>query len=170
MKGKSLKEWIDIYEKKTGDKFDMPVGYRLMYMAERGFASMKPDYEGRMMIVYQVCGDAKFWRDYAELVGSTVGMNCVGTICTRHIEPYIRCFGWEVLEKEDVEGQYRYWCQDSIGRLAICTYKNTDEKTGEPNYWVTHYFNTKATTPTIKRMMEKLKEKEGAESGNGMEN
>lgn len=42
-KAHSLKEWIKIYEEKTGDNFGVPNGYRLFYMAERGFASMKPD-------------------------------------------------------------------------------------------------------------------------------
>lgn len=164
MKGKSLKEWIEIYEKKTNDKVAILPGYRLFYLAERGFATMKLDEEGKMVIVYQVCGDAKFWRDFAELVGATFGCNCVATICTRHIEPYIRGFGWEILEREEVDGRYRYWCQDSIGRLIIITYKHTDEETGEPAYWVTHYFNTKATSPMIEEMKAKLKE-EGALNG-----
>ena len=37
MKAKSLKEWIEIYETKTGDSFDLLPGYRLLYMPERGF-------------------------------------------------------------------------------------------------------------------------------------
>lgn len=164
MKAKSLKEWIEIYETKTGDSFDLLPGYRLLYMPERGFASMKPDFEGKMMIIYQVCGDAKFWRDYAELVSCTADFECAATICTRHIEPYIRGFGWETIEKEDVNGQLRYWCQDSIGRLVIITHKHNDEKTGEPVYWVTHYFNTKATSPLIEKMKEKL-QKEGVLNG-----
>ncbi len=164
MKGKSLKDWIELYENKTGDRAELPAGYRLFYLAERGFASMKPDFEGKMMIVYQTCGDAKFWRDFAELHSSIAGFECIATICTRHIEPYIRGFGWEVIEKEDVDGKYRYWCQDSIGRLVICTYKNDDEVTGEPNYWVTHYLNTKVTSPSVERMKEKLiQEGKGAE-------
>ena len=68
-KGLSLGAWIEIYEKKTNDKVDFPEGYRLLYMAERGFAIIKPDIEGKMMIVYEVCGDARFWRDVCELIG-----------------------------------------------------------------------------------------------------
>ena len=30
-KAHSLKEWIKIYEEKTGDNFDLPEGYRLFY-------------------------------------------------------------------------------------------------------------------------------------------
>lgn len=164
MKGKSLKEWIEIYEKKTNDKAELPEGYRLLYLAERGFASIKPDVEGKMMLIYQVCGDAKFWRDHIELITCNAGFDCVASICTRHVEPYIRCFGWEILEREEINGQFRYWCQDSIGRLAILTYKHTDAETGEPVYWVTHYFNAKATSPMIEAMKEKL-QKEGVLNG-----
>lgn len=162
MKGKSLKEWVKIYEEKTGEKAELLKGYRLCYLAERGFASMKADTEGKMIIIHQVCGDAKFWRDYAELIGATAGFECVASICTRHVEPYIRCFGWEILEREEVDGHYRYWCQDSIGRLVILTYKHTDPDTNEPVYWVTHYFNAKATSPLIEDMKKKLNAKECA--------
>ena len=122
-KGKSLQEYLKIYKEKTGDNPMVPWGYRLLYLAERGFAIMKPDIEGKMMIVYQVCGDGKFWRDWAELEAACMGFDCVGTICTRAIEPYIRSFGWEILSKSEINGQRRYRCQDSIGRLIICTYK-----------------------------------------------
>lgn len=164
MKAKSLKEWIEFYEAKSGDSFYLLPDFRLLYMPERGFATMKPDYEGKMMIVYQVCGDAKFWQDYTELVSQAAGFECMATIFTRHIEPFIRALGGEIIEKEDVNGQLRYWCQDSIGRLAIITHKHCDEKTGEPVYWGTHYLNTKATSPLIEKMKEKL-EKEGALNG-----
>lgn len=99
-KAHSLKEWIKIYEEKTGDNFGVPNGYRLFYMAERGFASMKPDLKTRLMVVYQVCGDGKFWRDYAELTFAVpMGLDAVCTICTRPIRPYIRGFGWEILDE-----------------------------------------------------------------------
>lgn len=149
-RGKSLKEWLSIYENKTGDRAELPYGYRLCYLAERGFASMKPDIEGKMMVVYQVCGDGKFWRDYAEMMAAGMGLDCVGTICTRAIEPYIRSFGWEILSKTEINGQRRYRCQDSIGRLIICTYKCDGDKEGmPPHYWVTHYLNKKATESVV---------------------
>lgn len=145
-KGKSLNDWIKIYKDKTGDSFSLPMNYRLLYLAERGFATMKPDIEGKMMVVYQVCGDGKFFRDYAELMAAGMGLDCVGTICTRPIEPYIRSFGWEILSKTEINGQCRYRCQDSIGRLIICTYKcDGDTEDRPPHYWVVHYLNQKAT-------------------------
>lgn len=144
-KGKSLKEWVKIYEEKTGDKAELPAGYRLFYLAERGFASMKPSLEDKMMVVYQVCGDAKFWRDHAELYAATMGLDYVASICTRHIKPYIRGFGWSIISEQCINGQYRFNCQDSIGRKVIITHKDINDITGEPEYWVTHYLNEKAT-------------------------
>lgn len=145
-KGKSLKEWIKIYEEKTGDKVQWLDGYRLFYLAERGFATMKPDIEGRLMIVHLTCGDGKFWRDYAEMRGMEMGLTAVGTICTRPILPYIRSFGWEVLADIQKDGKHRYLCQDSIGRKVVCTYMCDGDNGNPPQYWVTSYFNEKATT------------------------
>lgn len=160
MKGKSLKEWVDLYERKTKDKAEVLEGYRLFYLAERGFCTTKPDLEGKMLMIYQICGDLKFWLDYAELQAAAMQLDCVASVLVRHVEPYIRDFGWEILEREDVDGHYRYWCQDNIGRLAIITHKGYNEKTNTTEYWVTHYFNTKATSPLIEKMKEKLR-KEG---------
>ncbi len=144
---RSLKDWIKIYEEKTKDKADLPYGFRLFYLAERGFASMKPDIEGKMMVVYQTCGDAKFWRDFAELQANAMGLDVICTVCTRHIRPYIRGFGWEILtEEERAEGEFRFFCQDSSGRKVIITHKGVDNNTGEPVYWVSHYIHEKATS------------------------
>lgn len=150
MKAKSLQEWIDFYELKTGDKFYIPQGYGLIYLAERGFALMKLEAESKMIFVYQVCGDGKFWHDYAELYAAGVGFECVATMCTRSIRPYIRAFGWKI-EKEfncispdtnPGKVERRYLCRDSIGRpivITLCGY----EDNGNEDYWVTHYLNTK---------------------------
>lgn len=145
MKGKSLKEWVEIYEQKTGDKAEVPKGFTLFYLAERGFASMKFDVEKKMAIVYQTCGDGKFWRDFAEMKAVEYGLDCIGTICTRDIKPYIRAFGWQILKEFEVDvSKRRFVCQDSIGREVIVTFKDFNEN-GDPEYWVTQYLNKKAT-------------------------
>ena len=117
-----------------------------------------------MLMIYQICGDLKFWLDYAELQAAAMQLDCVASVLVRHVEPYIRDFGWEILEREDEDGHYRYWCQDNIGRLAVITHKGYNEKTNTTEYWVTHYFNAKATSPLIEKMKEKLR-KEGGLNG-----
>jgi hypothetical protein len=147
---KTLQEWIDFYEQKTGDKFSVPKGYGLNYLAERGFALMKLDYERKMVVVYQVCGDGKFWHDYAELYAAGAGLECVATMCTRSIRPYIRAFGWKIAKEYHCinnksnpgKVESRYLCSDSIGRpivITLCGY----EDNGNEDYWVTHYLNTR---------------------------
>lgn len=145
-KGLSLASWVEIYEKKTGERADFPEGYRLFYLAERGFALMKPCPEDKMMIIYEVCGDAKFFRDLAEIYACSMGLEYISTICTRHIKPYIRAFGWKILEQQEKDGQYRFICSDSIGRLVIITHMCINDVTQEPQYHVTQYLNVKATT------------------------
>lgn len=143
---RTLGEWIKLYEEKTGDKVDLPKDYRLFYMAERGFAQMKPDDEGKMLIINHVCGDGKFWHDVAELVAVQHGLTCLGTLCTRRIKPYIRAFGWKIekrfcfISPDSNPGkvEYRYLCRDGIGRAVVITESGIDEK-GNENYLVTHY-------------------------------
>lgn len=154
MQGKSLKEWLDIYKEKTGDDFNIPQGFSILYLAERGFASMKPDFESKMMMVYQTCGDGKFWRDTAELYAAALQFDCIGTICTRPIKPYIRSFGWEILDQQCKDGQYRYLCQDSIGRPILITHKCIGEN-GIPEYWAVQYLNKKAVA-NINTFLEKV--------------
>lgn len=150
----SLKEWIKIYEDKTGDTFGVPEGYRFFYMAERGFASMKPDFKTRLMVVYQVCGDGKFWRDFAELTFAVpLGLDAVCTICTRPIKPYIRGFGWEILDEQCKDGQYRFLCQDSSGRPVMITHKDV-QPSGLPEYWVTHYCHKRRAAATIEEFLK----------------
>nr|DAY12444.1 MAG TPA: hypothetical protein [Caudoviricetes sp.] len=147
---RTLAEWIEVYEKKTGDKFSVPKGYGLSYLAERGFAQMRLDYKTKMIVIYQVCGDGKFWRDYAELYAAGIGFECVATMCTRSIKPYIRAFGWKIereyhcISSESNPGKVesRYLCRDGLGRpivITLCGY----EDDGREDYWVTHYLNTK---------------------------
>lgn len=148
--GKTLSEWIKIYEEKTKDKVEVPYGYRLFYLAERGFAIISPVVQeiggNGLVFVYQTCGDAKFWRDFAEITfAAPLGLDAVCTACTRHIKPYIRSFGWEILEEQCVNGKHRFLCQDSIGRAVIITeWEQANEDTGEPIYYVSHYTNMKA--------------------------
>lgn len=145
-KAKSLREWIQVYESKTNDTFEIPKGFTLVYLAERGFASMMPDLEGKIMIVWQTCGDGQFWRDYGELKGLEYGCECIATICTRPIKPYIRAFGWAILKEYCKDGRYRFLCQDSAGRKVIVTHKRDATGDEPPQYWVTHYFFDKAIT------------------------
>lgn len=139
-----LGEWIKRYEEKTGDKFLLPKGFQLYFLPERGFAQFKIDFEGSILMIYQACGDAKFWRDVGELMCIMNNIDHISTICTVNIDAYIRIFGWKPYNVENVNGQKRYHCYDTLGRKVIATFKGIDEATGEPSYWVTQYLRDKA--------------------------
>jgi hypothetical protein len=145
MKPKSLAEWIKFYEDKADDTFEVPLGFRLYWLPERGFCSMKPDYDAKMLVIYQVCGDGKFWRDIAEVfVANALGLDTIASICTRAVSPYIRSFSWEIIEEQVKDGKLRFLCQDSVGRAVVLTHKCDGGDGADPHYWVTHYINRKA--------------------------
>lgn len=134
-----LKQWIEKYEKKTGDKFCCPDGFKLLFLPSRGFAQIKTDIEGKMIIIYQLCGDAHFWHDIAEVIAVNSGLECIATICTRKIEPYIRFWGWKIDRIYELpDGLKRYFGYDKFGRPFVASPKNTDEN-GETSYYVCHY-------------------------------
>ena len=42
-KSRSLEEWTEIYEKKSGEKAILPPGFVLYWLPKRGFAQLKVD-------------------------------------------------------------------------------------------------------------------------------
>lgn len=145
MKPKSLRQWVEIYENKTNDKADIPKGFQLFYLPTRGFMTVRPLIKDSILYIYQVCGDGKFWHDHAELMANALGFKCVATVCNRNIETYLKAFEGEILVKQNINGELRLLCQDSIGRKVLVTYRGKDKK-GNEEYWVTQYLHEKATT------------------------
>lgn len=133
---KSLEEWIQRYEEKTGDEFMLPAGFQLWWLPNRGFAQMRL-YED-LVIVYQLCGDIHFWYDIACLIAMMNGAKAVSTISTVSIRPYLRLLHFKVKQTEEKEGKYRFLCEDMYGRKVVATYRSTDD-TGADTYFVTSY-------------------------------
>ena len=93
MKIRSLKEWADFYTIKTNDIVNLLPGFRLYYLPNRGFATMKIDFEAKMLIIDQVAGDANFWRDMAEVcMAQANGLDVIATTCNRDLMAYMRLF------------------------------------------------------------------------------
>lgn len=136
---RTLEEWIRLYEKTTGDEVDVPKGFVIYYLPERGFALLKADMDGEMVIIYHVCGDAKFWRDMAELLAAANELKYLATICTRNIDAYIRFWHWQVVKEYNQNNHKRYICQDTSGRKVVITHRGFNEKKNRPDYWVTQY-------------------------------
>lgn len=135
----TLQEWVQFYEEKAKEKLEVPKGFLFQWMPTRGFSVMKPDVEGKILMIYSTCGDGKFWRDVGEMLALNNGMTKICTICIRKIEPYIRFWHWKIVKKLETNGQKRYFCKDELGRNVIITHKGMNEETGLPVYYVTQY-------------------------------
>ena len=137
MAGKTLGEWIEIYEKKAQVKYETPdERVRRFYFADRGFAEIGATE--KMVIIHQMCGDAKFWKQVAEALAMERGIKHLGTWCIRKIEPYIRFFNVEIEKVEELgEGLKRYHgkFKDS-GKSAIFT-PDFKARNGNIGYLVT---------------------------------
>lgn len=132
---KTLNEYIELYEEKTGEEFVVPAGFQLLYLPERGFAEIMI-HEG-LVVVYQMCGDLLFWFDTAKLMAESNDLRAVATICILPILPYIRLLRCRIKEDIVQNGHHRYICEDAVGNTLICTYRSTEE--GTDTYFCTYY-------------------------------
>lgn len=133
---KTLEEWIDRYEEKTGDEFMLPAGFQLWWLPERGFAEYR--LVDGILVVYQLCGDIHFWYDLACLMAMQNKAACVSTIAALPIYAYLRLLRFEIMEEEERDGRKRFLCRDPLGRKVVATYRGTDDA-GCDNYFVSAY-------------------------------
>lgn len=139
MKCWTRKEWVNWYEKKTGDTFEVPEGYTLNYHERRGIMTFMADLNAKMLVIGIVVGDGRFWHDVAEMIAKMNGLRCVATICTRNVEAYIRFWQYKIVKQWDLEGQKRFLTVDQLGRYATLTYRGKDNKTGVDTYVIIEY-------------------------------
>jgi hypothetical protein len=135
-------EWDEVYYRKTKQHVWDTMGMRqskLYYHPERGLAVIRDDIVGRMVVIYAVSGDAKFWHDMAEAFAQYKEYKCLMTICLRDIEPYIRFWHWQIICRYCNENHYRYICRDTQGRKVVITYCGKNIYTDKPMYFVTQY-------------------------------
>ncbi len=134
---KTIEEWIKFYEEKSKVKYEPPDNrVKQFYFPDRGFAEIGASKN--MVIIHQLCGDAKFWKNVAEVLAMQLGIKHLGTWCIRKIEPYIRFFGVEIERVEDLgEGLKRYHGKlKDTGKSAVFT-PNFRNKNGNIGYIVT---------------------------------
>ena len=116
-KARTLEEWADLYEKKTGEKLDR-TKRPTFYFPDKGFGVFVAD--GDMIIIREVCGDAVFWRQIGEVLALERGFHKIGTIFVRkNIKAYLRGIG-VVITKEEVmeDNQIRYYFEDKHTKKA----------------------------------------------------
>ena len=136
---KSIEEWHSLYEQKIGESFELLKGFAIHYLPHRGIANIGMFEDKKCIVLHEVSGDARFWHDYAELIGLGLGYEYMATVCTRSIYPYIRFWHWEILEEYKSQGQLRFLCKDYKGAYVVITQRGICKGNGLPSFWVTKY-------------------------------
>ncbi len=130
MSKRTLEQWIALYNKKIPEGFKRDKRFELFYLPAKGFAEVMDS--GKMVVVNQLCGEFKFWRNLAERIARRLGYKVAGTICIRNIEAYIRMAGFVPFHIEDTAQGYRYFCRDKhTGQQGMAS------PAGEDTYYIT---------------------------------
>ena len=107
---KSLKEWIDFYNWKTGEEFERAKNFDLYYREDKGFCEIA--ITEKMIMIFQCAGDIKYWRQVAEELCKFMKLKAAGTCVCRHIKPFIRAGGFSIYETKDTPYGERYYFED----------------------------------------------------------
>lgn len=105
----TLDEWIELYNKKNPlDKYHRDGRYTLFYKPDKGFCEVL--IGGDMVVIGQLCGDARYWKDAIDSAAEKAGIKHGGTINIRdNPVAYLRLFGYKVVKTEDLsDGTVRY--------------------------------------------------------------
>ena len=113
---KTMEHYVALYNKKNPEGFKRDKRFEIFYSPEKGFAEIGDMSD--MLIVNQMCGEFKFWRELVEKMSRESGYKIAGTICIRPILPYIRLAGFQIDRIEETK----------IGNRYFCTDKNTGQK------------------------------------------
>ena len=115
---KTLEQWAEDFNKKTPEKFVRDERYELFYLPDKGFCEI--GVTEKMLIIHQLSGDGRFWKNFAEKLARLMNLKVCGTWCIRkEILAYIRLFGYKIIEVEEFSPKYKiYHCEDSTGRKA----------------------------------------------------
>lgn len=144
---KTIEEYIDIYEKKMGEKHTVPQGVKQYFLPDRGYAQIAMFKKDTAMlndsvVVWELCGDAKFWHDFAVILCKENNCKYLTTLCTRAILPYIRFWGWKIVkETRDKDNLLiRVDCINQYGKpieIGLAWRNNNAKRESERySYWV----------------------------------
>lgn len=136
----TLEKYIEKYEQRTGEKFEPKQGFKLFYLPDRGFCEYRVNTDDDIVMIYQLSGDGKFWRDFGLLLAQLTHCSHLGTICSRdNIKAYIRFWGYEIDREEPLpDGLVRYHCkQKNNNKPGLCSPAWTDKETGKVSYFIT---------------------------------
>lgn len=117
---RTLEQWIERYNKKIPEGFKRDERFALFYLPDKGFCELTAT--DKMIIIGQVSGDGRFWREFAEKWARKLGLKVGGTICCRkEAEAWIRLFDFKVDKVDEVNGCKRYYCTGKNGGWYVMT-------------------------------------------------
>ena len=116
---RSFIEWAQLYEKKSGEEYAPNPGFTTLFQPDKGFCEVKYDFEKKMILVFQLCGNGKFWKKTVEELARRQGFTRGGAIAIRNLKPYIRLWGFSVVKEEPQEdGTVKYTGVDKEGNVG----------------------------------------------------
>lgn len=120
---KTIAQWIDLYEKKTGDKFERKEPFELVYFPKYGFCQI---HVGKTsLLVWQMCGNAKWWFHYLQDAARKNKRKYITAFVRRPIKPYLRTFGFKII----YEDRICILAVDKQKREAIAKLRGNDKGT-----------------------------------------
>lgn len=127
----NLTQWIKKYDAKAPEPFVRDKRYNFYFRPDKGFCEL--GMTKNMIIMHQLCGDARYWRDVVNDLAHKLGIKHCGTICIRKgIKAYIRLFGYQIEREEKLsDGLSRYHCLHKKNKTKALVspsfkYKNSD--------------------------------------------
>lgn len=138
MTDSSLAAWIERYDAKAPEPFQRDARFGLYYLPARGFAEVGS--VGSLCVIWQLAGDARFWKEKVSEAARQAGYPRCGTLCIRpEIRAYIRLFGYGIERTEETkDGHTRYHCRHkTTGKARLVSPAFTYKRTGQPAYFVT---------------------------------
>lgn len=105
MAKKTFVEWINWFEKKSGEKFRIPPRFNLEFQPDKGFLLWKK--MGDSLVIDQVTTDDwEFWGHFIVNKGTEIGCKRVHTVVRRDPVSYARLTGAKIIINDiEVEGK-----------------------------------------------------------------
>ena len=117
---RTFEEWVERYNKKIPEGFKRDEKFVLFYLPDKGFCELCAT--DKMIVIGQVSGDGRFWKNFTENVARKLGFKACGTICGRkEFRAWIRLFGFKIDKVDEENGLKRYYCTGKNGGWYVMT-------------------------------------------------
>lgn len=116
---KTLDEWIEYYEKHTGEAFKFKPNFAFFFEPNHGFCEYKAEDTG--IYIWQLCGDLDYWLSKAYTCCQVLKLPAICAFILRKPKPFIRRLGFKITSVEEKDGQHRYHAVNKKGEELTAT-------------------------------------------------